>query len=61
MCPAGKSVKSCPAPLEKIFLFFRTPNQNYMIRVLPHRGALAIVIDAEQDAVDADALSDEQR
>ena len=32
-----------------------------MIRVLPHRGALAIVIDAGQDAVDADALSDEQR
>ena len=29
----------CPVPFEKIFLFFRTPNQSYMIRCpVPQRG-----------------------
>src|ERR1700726_572817 len=43
ICPTGKSVTrlsfACPAPFAKIFLFFRTPNQNYMIRrPVPQRG-----------------------
>jgi len=47
----------CPVPFAKIFLFSRTPNQNYMIRrLVPLEGRIAIVTDAGRDAVDADAL-----
>ena len=65
-CPTGKSARSrfvpCPAPLAKIFLFSRTPNQNYMIRrPTPLEGRIAIVTDAGRDAVDAGSAFDEQR
>jgi hypothetical protein len=30
-CPTGKSVKTCPAPLRKIFRFRRRPNQRYQL------------------------------
>ena len=46
----------CPVPFEKIFLFFRTPNQNYMIRhLVPLDGRIAIVTNAGRDAVDVRA------
>jgi len=54
-CPTGKSPNCCPAPFAKIFLFRLTPNQIYIDHVPSPRGALAIVIDAGRDAVDAAA------
>jgi hypothetical protein len=49
----------CPwsqAPQQKIFCFSENPNQVYILcRPVPLRGRLAIVTDAERDAVDVDA------
>src|SRR5882672_7006913 len=42
--PTGKSAKTCPAPCEKIFLSPRRANHFYnSVRLVPARGALAIV------------------
>jgi hypothetical protein len=49
----------CPVPLEKIFCFSEAKNNPISAPVPPHRGALAIVIDAGRDAMDADGASDE--
>jgi hypothetical protein len=50
----------CPVLFAKIFLFFRTPNQNYIIRhPVPIEGRFAIVTNAGWDAVDADGAFDE--
>ena len=63
-CLTGKSVGlavgACPAPFAKIFLFFRNANQAICSPSCPTEGRLEIVTDAGQDAVDADALIDEQ-
>jgi hypothetical protein len=49
-------IVGCPAPFTKIFLFFRNPNQLYILAVpFPQEGRLMIVTIAERDAVDADA------
>jgi hypothetical protein len=49
-------ISRCPAPFAKIFLFFRTPNQSYVIRrPASLEGRFAIVTDARRDAVDAEA------
>ena len=46
---------SCPDSFEKIFLFSADPNHfTYYGRLVPHEGRLAIVTDAERDAVDVD-------
>ena len=53
----GWLVRTCPAPFAKIFLFFRTPNQNYTIRYpVPRRGAFRDRHGRRRDAVDAAAL-----
>src|SRR5258708_19355482 len=55
--PDGQITKSCPALFAKIFRFRRRANQNYKPRrLVPHEGRIAIVTDAERDAVDAAAL-----
>src|SRR5258705_3603549 len=55
--PDGQITKSCPALFAKIFRFRRRANQNYKPRrPVPHEGRIAIVTDAERDAVDAAAL-----
>ena len=56
ICSVGQISKSCQAPPIKIFWFSEGPNQIYIRRVpfLP-KGRLAIVTDAERDAVDVDA------
>jgi hypothetical protein len=59
--PTGKSPKVCPAPREKIFLFFRIGNPGYDLPSRPERGALAIVTNVGRVAVDAKALLDAQR
>jgi hypothetical protein len=57
--PANQPIHLIPAvqpPFAKIFLFFRTPNQNYTIRrPASLEGRFAIVTDARRDAMDADA------
>jgi hypothetical protein len=46
--------------LQKIFPFLADPNQFYIHRrLVPHEGRIAIVTDAERDAVDADGAKDE--
>jgi hypothetical protein len=50
----GKSAKTCQAPRAKIFLFSSTANQGHNSRhPVPTRGALAIVANVGQEAVDA--------
>ena len=45
----------CLAPFAKIFLFSEDPNHfTYYGRLVPHEGRLAIVTDAERDAVDVE-------
>jgi hypothetical protein len=45
----------CPVSFAKIFLFSTDPNHfTYYRRLVPHEGRLAIVTDAERDAVDVD-------
>jgi hypothetical protein len=56
ICPTGKS---CQAPFEKIFWFSEYPNHFYIYSCPAPRGALAIVTDVGQDAVDADGVTDE--
>ena len=60
--PTGKSVgvvKSCLAPLEKIFRFAPDANQfTDSHRLVPPEGRIAIVTDAGRDAVDAAASGD---
>src|SRR5882757_9479588 len=52
----GKSAKTCPAPSQKIFRFCRRANQGHNLRhPVPPRGALAIVINVGQGAVDVTA------
>jgi hypothetical protein len=52
----------CPVPFAKIFLFSRNPNHFYIFAIPSHsEGRFAIVTDVGRDAVDADALEDEQR
>src|SRR3977135_2834612 len=50
---------ACPVLRAKIFRFPRRANQFYESRVLTHRGALANVINAGRDAVDAGGAADE--
>jgi hypothetical protein len=51
ICP---SANQRLAPRSKIFRFAFDPNQQYIApRPVPHEGRLAIVTDAERDAVDA--------
>jgi len=53
--PGGQITIFCPAPLRKIFRFPRRANHRYKLAPsCSDRGALAIVTDVEQDAVDAD-------
>jgi hypothetical protein len=55
--PGGQIAKSLSSPSRKNILIFR--NRKSVYRLAPScsdRGALAIVTDVEQDAVDADAL-----
>jgi hypothetical protein len=60
--PVQPQLQKFPAPFAKIFLFFRTPNQKYMIRrLVPLEGRIAIVTDAGRDAVDAGSAFDERR
>jgi hypothetical protein len=49
----------CPALLRKLFRFRRRANQFYESLVLSDRGALANVINAGRDAVDAGGAQDE--
>jgi hypothetical protein len=54
--PTGKSAKTCPAPLAKIFCFSESANRSISASVPSHsEGRFAIVTDAGRDAVDADA------
>src|SRR6478736_5794216 len=60
--PTGKSVKSCPARFAKIFSFSPDPNQfTCSHRLVPQRGARAIVTNAGRDAVDIDGAEDDRR
>ena len=56
-CPTGKSVKTCPAPLKKIFRFRRRANQRYQLAPsFPgKRGGRASSRTWGRDAVDAAA------
>src|SRR5260370_11262208 len=58
--PTGKSPKTCPAPLRKIFRFFRNANQAIDLAVLPGKRGVAHVTNARWDAVDEDAATDER-
>jgi len=56
----GQITESCPAPLAKIFLFFRNANQSIStLSRPPSGGALRNVTNAGRDAVDADRALDE--
>jgi hypothetical protein len=60
--PDGQITESCPAPFAKKFRFALTPNQHYIPRrLVPQRGARAIVTDAGRDAVDIDGAEDDRR
>jgi hypothetical protein len=58
-CPTGKSLADfqnpLSSPLRKNISVFPKPNHLYVLAIPPHRGALAIVIDAGRDAMDAAA------
>jgi hypothetical protein len=59
--PTGKSLKTCPAPSEKIFPLSRRANQWFLsARLTRQEGRLAIVTNARWDAVDAEAATDER-
>jgi hypothetical protein len=58
--PTGKSAKTCPAPLRKIFRFRRRANHRYDSRVSPVTRGVAHVTNARWDAVDADVTTDER-
>jgi hypothetical protein len=49
----------CQSPFAKIFCFSETQITAIFVAVLSHRGALANVTNAGQDAVDAGGASDE--
>jgi hypothetical protein len=55
-CLTGKSVNPVQPPLQKYFCSSLTQITSISPTVPPHRGALAIVIDAGRDAVDAAAF-----
>jgi hypothetical protein len=56
--PDGQITESCPAPFAKIFSFAPDPNQfTESHRLVPQRGARAIVTDAGRDAVDTDSAA----
>src|SRR5882757_4030263 len=59
-CLTGKSVNLVQPPLQKYFASPQTQISSISLTVPSHRGALAIVIDAGRDAVDA-AASGTQR
>jgi hypothetical protein len=55
VCPTGKSPKTCPALLRKIFRLTCRANQWFLFaRLTRQEGRLAIVTNARWDAVDAD-------
>jgi hypothetical protein len=55
--PTGKSAKTCPVVLRKIFRLTRRANQRYQLaRLTRQEGRLAIVTNVRWDAVDADVL-----
>jgi hypothetical protein len=58
-CPTGKSLADfqnpLSSPLRKNISVFPKPNHLYVLAIPSHRGALAIVIDAGRDAMDAAA------
>src|ERR1700750_3259275 len=65
MCPTGKSKARRPnalsSPLAKNILIFRIGKSAvYSRRLVPMRGALAIVTNAGRDAVDAGGATDER-
>src|ERR1700736_6768346 len=55
-CPTGKSAKTCPAPLIKIFRLTRRANHLYKFAPShPTRGGSRVVTNARWDAMDATA------
>jgi hypothetical protein len=55
-CPTGKSAKTCPAPLTKIFRLTRRANHLYkLVPSHPGRGGSRVVTNARWDAMDATA------
>src|SRR6202163_2775706 len=55
-CPTGKSAKTCPAPLTKIFRLTRWANHLYKLAPShPRRGGSRVVTNARWDAMDATA------
>ena len=59
--PTGKSAKTCPALVRKIFRLTRRANQRYQLAPShPMRGALRNVTNARWDAVDAKVTTDER-
>jgi hypothetical protein len=55
-CPTGKSAKTCPAPLTKIFRLTRRANHLYKFAPShPRRGGSRVVTNARWDAMDATA------
>jgi len=59
---ADQADLGCPAPSAKIFLFFRNPNQRYIVsRPVPEEGRWPSSRTLGRDAVDADGAIDEWR
>jgi hypothetical protein len=59
ICPTGYFARGVSSPFSKNISVLQNAKSPYMSTVPPHQGALANVINAGRDAVDAEVTQDE--